>query len=75
MKISDFANDSVAVVTGGAAGIGLAAARQFASRGLKVCIVDKGVDRLSRAAALLTALAPGGASSIMMQETEVSSVD
>jgi NAD(P)-dependent dehydrogenase (short-subunit alcohol dehydrogenase family) len=75
MKISDFANDSVAVVTGGAAGIGLAAASRFASRGFKVCIADKGVDRLSRAAALLAAQAPGGASSIMMQETEVSSVD
>jgi NAD(P)-dependent dehydrogenase (short-subunit alcohol dehydrogenase family) len=75
MKIADFANDSVAVVTGGAAGIGLAAASRFARRGLKVCIADRGVDRLSRAAALLAALAPGGASSVMMQETEVSSVD
>lgn len=75
MKIADFKNDSVAVVTGGAAGIGLAAASHFASLGLKVCIADRGVDRLSHAASLLSALAPGGASSIMTQETDVSSIE
>ena len=34
--------DSVAVVTGGAAGIGLAAATRFARLGLRVCIADLG---------------------------------
>jgi len=75
MQIADFNNNSVAVVTGGAAGIGFAAASRFASQGLKVCIADRGVDRLSHAASLLSALAPDGASSIMTQETDVSSID
>ncbi|HTN96915.1 MAG TPA: SDR family oxidoreductase, partial [Nordella sp.] len=40
---------NVAVVTGGASGIGLAAARKFLSLGLKVCIADRDVDRLMAA--------------------------
>jgi NAD(P)-dependent dehydrogenase (short-subunit alcohol dehydrogenase family) len=75
MQIADFNNNSVAVITGGAAGIGFAAASRFAGQGLKVCIADRGVDRLSHAATLLSALAPDGASSIMTQETDVSSID
>ncbi len=75
MKIADFNNELVAVVTGGAAGIGLAAASRFARQGLKVCIADIGIDRLYQAASLLAALAPGGAASIMAQETGVRSVD
>ena len=75
MQIADFNNSSVAVITGGASGIGFAAASRFASQGLKVCIADRGVDRLSHAASLLSALAPDGASSIMTQETDVSSID
>lgn len=75
MQIADFNNSSVAVVTGGAAGIGFAAASRFAGQGLKVCIADRGVDRLSNAASLLSALAPDGASSIMTQETDVSSIE
>ena len=75
MQIADFDNNFVAVITGGAAGIGFAAARRFAGQGLKVCIADRGVDRLSRAASRLSALAPDGASSIMTQETDVSSID
>ena len=75
MQIADFNNSSVAVITGGAAGIGFAAASRFAGQGLKVCIADRGVDRLSHAASLLSALAPNGASSIMTQETDVSSID
>jgi len=56
----------VAVITGGASGIGLAAATRFARIGLKLCIADLGEDRLSRAAEALTAIAQGGADSIMM---------
>ncbi|SDZ90693.1 SDR family NAD(P)-dependent oxidoreductase [Rubrimonas cliftonensis] len=41
----------VAVVTGGAAGIGLAAAQAFAALGLRVCIVDIDAGRLAEAAA------------------------
>lgn len=67
--------DSVAVVTGGAAGIGLAAATKFARLGLRVCIADLGEDRLSRAAEALATAAPGGMVSIMTRATDVSRVD
>jgi NAD(P)-dependent dehydrogenase (short-subunit alcohol dehydrogenase family) len=67
--------ESVAVVTGGAAGIGLAAATQFARLGLRVCIADLGDDRLARAAEALAAAAPGGAASVMTMEADVSRVD
>lgn len=67
--------DSVAVVTGGAAGIGLAAAMQFARLGLRVCIADLGEDRLAHAAEALAAVAPDGANNIMTRATDVSRVD
>ena len=48
-----------AVVTGGAAGIGLAAARRFAGFGMKLAIADLGAERLAVAAeALIAAGAP-----------------
>jgi hypothetical protein len=56
---------NVAVITGGASGIGLAAAMRFARLGLKVCIADIGADRLGEAATKLSSIAPGGAGSIM----------
>ena len=40
----------VAVITGAASGIGLAAARRFASMGMKVCLADLSGDALVRAA-------------------------
>lgn len=40
---------AVAVITGGASGIGLAAARKLAQTGLQVCIADLGGDSLDRA--------------------------
>ncbi|SED75659.1 hypothetical protein SAMN05444161_3927 [Rhizobiales bacterium GAS191] len=67
--------DCVAVVTGGAAGIGFAAAMRFARMGLKVCIADLGDDRLSRAADSLSALAPSGAAGVMAMAADVSRVD
>ena len=75
MKHPAINKNSVAVITGGAAGIGFAAAARFASLGLKVCIADRGADRLSDAALRLAALAPDGASNIMAQETDVSNID
>ncbi|MGP1396662.1 MAG: SDR family NAD(P)-dependent oxidoreductase [Inquilinaceae bacterium] len=68
-------SDAVAVVTGGAAGIGLAAARNFARLGLRVCIADLGADRLARAADGVRQVAAGGPDAVMTMETDVGRVD
>lgn len=65
-------SSAVAVVTGGASGIGLAAASHFARLGLKVCIADHDADKLARAAELLTYVAPGGSADIMSLGIDVS---
>jgi NAD(P)-dependent dehydrogenase (short-subunit alcohol dehydrogenase family) len=70
-----FTAGSVAVVTGGAAGIGLAAAKRFAQLGLRVCIADLGADRLARAAQEVAILAAHGADDVMAVETDVSRVE
>jgi len=62
----------VAVVTGGASGLGLAAAERFAARGLKVVIADLGDDRLAEAARRVAASAPDGAESVMTMAADVS---
>ena len=67
--------NNVAVITGGASGIGLAAAVRFARLGMRVCIADVGTDRLAQAAAALTQAAPAGAASIMAEVTDVSRVE
>jgi NAD(P)-dependent dehydrogenase (short-subunit alcohol dehydrogenase family) len=67
--------NNVAVITGGASGIGLAAAMRFARLGLRVCIADVGADKLSQAAGELTGAAPGGAANVMTSVTDVSSRD
>ena len=64
-----------AVVTGGASGIGLAAATHFARLGMKVCIADLGTDRLAEAEAKLSAAAPAGAASILVSSTDVSRIE
>src|ERR1700733_6534056 len=70
-----FTPGSVAVVTGGAAGIGLAAAKRFAQLGLRVCIADLGADRLARAETEVATLAANGADDVMAVETDVSRVE
>ena len=67
--------DAVAVITGGAAGIGLAAATRLARLGLRICIADLGEDRLSRAAEALSAASPWGAVNVLTVAADVSSVD
>lgn len=64
--------NAVAVITGGASGIGLAAASHFAKLGLKVCIADHDNEKLARAAELLTYVAPGGSENIMSLAVDVS---
>ena len=67
--------DNVAVITGGASGIGLAAAMRLAGLGMKVCIADLGGDRLAAAEAKLTSVAHGGAADIMAVAVDVSRVE
>jgi NAD(P)-dependent dehydrogenase (short-subunit alcohol dehydrogenase family) len=66
---------AVAVVTGGASGIGLAAAVRFARMGLRVCIADLGEDRLARAADALAAASPHGAAGAMAVAADVTQAD
>jgi NAD(P)-dependent dehydrogenase (short-subunit alcohol dehydrogenase family) len=67
--------DNVAVITGGASGIGLAAAMRFTHLGMKVAIADIGADRLKDAEAKLSQVAPGGAESVMAVAVDVSRLD
>jgi len=69
------AKDNVAVITGGASGIGLAAAMRFAARGMKVCIADVGADRLKEAEEKLALLSPGGVADVMAALVDVSRAD
>ena len=45
-----FAEGRTAVITGGASGIGLAAAKRFAAFGMKICLADLSQEALDRAA-------------------------
>jgi NAD(P)-dependent dehydrogenase (short-subunit alcohol dehydrogenase family) len=69
------AEGNVAVITGGASGIGLAAAMRFAALGMKVCIADVGADNLRAAEAKLATASPAGGSNIMIARVDVSSRD
>jgi NAD(P)-dependent dehydrogenase (short-subunit alcohol dehydrogenase family) len=67
--------DHVAVITGGASGLGLAAAARFAALGMKVCIADLAGDRLTEAEAKLASVAPEGAADLMAMAVDVSRIE
>ncbi|MEM0936928.1 MAG: SDR family NAD(P)-dependent oxidoreductase [Pseudomonadota bacterium] len=64
-----FTSESVAVITGGASGIGLAAAARFGRMGLRVAIVDRSEDKLAAAAETVR---DAGAADVMTAATDVS---
>jgi NAD(P)-dependent dehydrogenase (short-subunit alcohol dehydrogenase family) len=65
----------VAVITGAASGIGLAAAQRFAAMGLKVCLADLSAEALERAAGQVVAAAPLGQDAVLTVPTDVSRLD
>jgi NAD(P)-dependent dehydrogenase (short-subunit alcohol dehydrogenase family) len=72
-RLPALAPGKVAVITGAASGIGLAAARRFAAMGMKVVLADIGGTRLDRAAEAVSAVAGKGGA--MMVATDVSKPD
>jgi hypothetical protein len=66
---------NVAVITGGASGLGLAAAMRFARLGMKVCIADLGTDRLADAETKLSSASPQGAANVMAMAVDVSRIE
>ncbi len=65
----------VAVITGAASGIGLAAAKRFAAFGMKICLADLAADALTKAAAELVSVSPLGESGVIAVPTDVSRLD
>ncbi|MET0529290.1 MAG: SDR family NAD(P)-dependent oxidoreductase [Microvirga sp.] len=64
-----FAQNRVAVITGAASGIGLAAAKRFAGLGMKLCLADLPGDALQQSAAEVTSLA--GDKNVLAVATDV----
>ncbi len=64
-------SDSVAVVTGGASGIGLACARRFAGMGMHVVVLDRDAEKLAAAESILR---NAGATDVMVASTDVADI-
>ena len=65
----------VAVVTGAASGIGLSAAKNFASLGMRVCMVDVAQDALVSKREQVVAAAAGGGDDVLAVVVDVADVD
>jgi NAD(P)-dependent dehydrogenase (short-subunit alcohol dehydrogenase family) len=65
----------VAVVTGAASGIGLAAAVRFAGLGMKVCLADLSPEALERAGETVAAASPTGRDTVLTVPTDVSRLE
>jgi NAD(P)-dependent dehydrogenase (short-subunit alcohol dehydrogenase family) len=65
----------VAVITGAASGIGLAAAVRFAAIGMKVCIADVSAAALEGATDTVAAASPSGRAAVLAVPTDVSRLD
>ena len=65
----------VAVITGAASGIGLAAAKRFAGMGLKVCLADLSAEALERAGAQVASASPLGKAGVLTVVTDVSKLE
>ncbi|CAG0996415.1 MAG: SDR family NAD(P)-dependent oxidoreductase [Rhizobiaceae bacterium] len=70
--IPALAPGNVAVVTGGASGIGFAAAKRLARTGLRVAVADRAGPPLQRALAELVAIAAGGPEDVIAVACDVS---
>ncbi len=66
------ASGNVAVITGAASGIGLAAAKKFVSLDMKICMADLDEMGLEKAGAEVAALCSGGATDILAVSLDVS---
>ncbi len=64
-----FTSQSVATITGGASGIGLATAHRFAAMGMTLVIVDRSVEKLAE---VEDALRAAGAADVMTASADVS---
>jgi len=63
---------NVAVITGGASGIGLAAAKKYASFGMKICLADRNEDQLWQAVSEVSELTLTGADDVLAVAVDVS---
>src|SRR5271157_5655483 len=68
------AANRVAVVTGAASGIGLAAATRFATLGMKVCLADKNAKALKAAQAFVSTVA-ARADNVLSVVVDVSKIE
>ena len=66
------ASQNVAVITGAASGIGLAAAKKFASAGMRICMADINASELEKAKSEVVALTSSGEADVLTVPVDVS---